>query len=184
MVGIGRPGIWSRRKRPRLESARCRTVRQRLQSRLQKSTRQRRHYAPAASPTRSGHPEERAAYRRDHGEYRRAAREIERMSQAWPTAKLGEVLRHRKEFLTIDALTSYRRAGRYLRVKASVVRSDIPGALIKTRTQQVSRAGEFLVAEIDAKVGGFGIVPESLDGSIVSSHYFLFVVHEAKLDRR
>src|SRR5205823_11367641 len=38
--------------------------------------------------------------------------------------------------------------------------------------------------EIDAKVGGFGIVPQSLNGSIVSSHYFLFVVDESKLDRR
>ena len=32
------------------------------------------------------------------------------------------------------------------------------------------------MAEIDAKVGGFGIVPEALNDSIVSSHYFLFVV--------
>jgi type I restriction enzyme S subunit len=44
--------------------------------------------------------------------------------------------------------------------------------------------GEFLVAEIDAKVGGFGIVPASLNGSLVSSHYFLFVIDEAKLERR
>ena len=58
------------------------------------------------------------------------------------------------------------------------------GALIKTKTQQVCRAGEFLVAEIDAKVGGFGIVPETLDGAIVSSHYFLFVIDESKLERR
>jgi type I restriction enzyme S subunit len=40
------------------------------------------------------------------------------------------------------------------------------------------------VAEIDAKVGGFGIVPETLDGAIVSSHYFLFGLDESKLDRR
>jgi type I restriction enzyme S subunit len=106
------------------------------------------------------------------------------MSHAWPTAKLGEVLWHRKEFITIDDVTSYRRPRVQLHVKGIVLRDDIPGALIKTKTQQVCRAGEFLVAEIDAKVGGFGIVPELLDGSIVSSHYFLFVVHEAKLDRR
>jgi type I restriction enzyme S subunit len=41
-----------------------------------------------------------------------------------------------------------------------------------------------LVAEIDAKLGGFGIVPDDLAGAIVSSHYFLFVVNEACLDRR
>jgi type I restriction enzyme S subunit len=106
------------------------------------------------------------------------------MSHAWPTVKLGEVLRHRKEFITIDDLASYRRPRVQLHVKGIVLRDDVPGALIKTKTQQICRAGEFLIAEIDAKVGGFGIVPESLDGSIVSSHYFLFAVHEAKLDRR
>ena len=102
----------------------------------------------------------------------------------WPRVKLGEVLRHRKEFITIDELTNYRRPRVQLHVQGIVLRDEVPGALIKTKKQQVCRAGEFLVAEIDAKVGGFGIVPESLNGSIVSSHYFLFVVDESKLDRR
>lgn len=98
--------------------------------------------------------------------------------------RLGELLRHRKEFITIDDLTNYKRPRVQLHVQGIVLRDDVPGALIKTKTQQVCRAGEFLVAEIDAKVGGFGIVPESLNGSIVSSHYFLFVIDEAKLNRR
>src|SRR5438552_11629567 len=106
------------------------------------------------------------------------------MTKAWPVVKLGEVLRHRKEFITIDDLTNYKRLRVQLHVQGIVLRDEVPGALIKTKTQQVCRAGEFLVAEIDAKVGGFGIVPESLDGSIVSSHYFLFVTDETKLDRR
>src|SRR5206468_6842645 len=49
---------------------------------------------------------------------------------------------------------------------------------------QVCKAGEFLVAEIDAKLGGYGIIPPDLEGAIVSSHYFLFGINEAKLDRR
>ena len=55
--------------------------------------------------------------------------------------------------------------------------------MIKTKRQQACRTGEFLVAEIDAKVGGFGIVPELLDDGIVSSHYFLYEINESKLDR-
>jgi type I restriction enzyme, S subunit len=104
--------------------------------------------------------------------------------KSWPTVRLGEVLRHRKEFITIDDLTNYKRPRVQLHVQGIVQRDEVLGALIKTKTQQVCRTGEFLVAEIDAKVGGFGIVPESLNGSIVSSHYFLFVVDESKLDRR
>jgi type I restriction enzyme S subunit len=106
------------------------------------------------------------------------------MNNPWPTVRLGEVLGHRKEFITIEDLTNYKRPRVQLHVQGIVLRDEVPGALIKTKTQQVCRAGEFLVAEIDAKVGGFGIVPELLVGSIVSSHYVLFVIDESKLDRR
>src|SRR3990170_6437773 len=45
-----------------------------------------------------------------------------------------------------------------------------------TGEQQAVLAGDLLVTEIDAKVGGFGIVPAELDGAIVSSHYFLYQI--------
>lgn len=106
------------------------------------------------------------------------------MSPVWPTRRLGEVLQHRKEFVVIDDLETYKRPRVQLHAKGIVLRDEVPGALIKTKKQQVCRAGEFLVAEIDAKVGGVGIVPPSLDGAIVSSHYFLFTLRESKLDRR
>jgi type I restriction enzyme S subunit len=71
-----------------------------------------------------------------------------------------------------------------LHAKGIVLHDTVSGAEIKTKKQQVCRTGEFLVAEIDAKIGGFGIVPPELDGSIVSSHYFLFITDETHLDRR
>lgn len=106
------------------------------------------------------------------------------MSASWPIVALGDVLAHRKEFVVIDDLQNYRRPRVQLHAQGIVLRDEVPGALIKTKKQQVCRAGEFLVAEIDAKVGGFGLVPPSLDGAIVSSHYFLFVADEVQLDRR
>jgi type I restriction enzyme, S subunit len=102
----------------------------------------------------------------------------------WPKVRLGEVLRHRKEFITIDDLITYKRPRVQLHAQGIVLRDEVPGALIKTKSQQVCRSGELLVAEIDAKVGGFGIVPDALDGCIVSSHYFLFVLDETKIHRR
>jgi type I restriction enzyme S subunit len=105
------------------------------------------------------------------------------MNRHWPKLRLGEVLRHRKEFITIDDLETYRRPRVQLHAQGIVLRDAVPGALIKTKTQQVCRAGELLVAEIDAKVGGFGIVPEALDGAVVSSHYFLFEINESRLER-
>jgi type I restriction enzyme S subunit len=97
---------------------------------------------------------------------------------------LGEVIRQRKEFIEIDDLQIYKRARVQLHAKGIVLRDIVEGNLVKTKRQQVSRAGEFLVAEIDAKVGGFGMVPDELDGAIVSSHYFLFHIDQTKLERR
>jgi type I restriction enzyme, S subunit len=106
------------------------------------------------------------------------------MRRRWPIVRLEEVLHQRKEFITIDDLTVYKRPRVKVGAQGVVLRDELAGSLIKTKTQQVCRAGEFLVAEIDAKVGGFGIVPSALEGAIVSSHYFLFVLDEKKLDRQ
>jgi type I restriction enzyme, S subunit len=67
------------------------------------------------------------------------------MKKEWPKVRLGEVLRHRKEFVTIDDLTTYRRPRVQLHAQGIVLRDEVPGALIKTKRQQVCRAGEFLV---------------------------------------
>jgi type I restriction enzyme, S subunit len=104
------------------------------------------------------------------------------MNNSWQRAPLGEAITHRKEFVRISDFESYKRCRVQLHAKGILLRDIVSGAEIKTKEQQVCRAGEFLVAEIDAKVGGFGVVPDELDGSIVSSHYFLFEVNQKKLD--
>jgi type I restriction enzyme S subunit len=101
-----------------------------------------------------------------------------------PQVPLGEVVRHRKEFIEINDLASYKRCRVQLHAKGVVLRDEVEGAAVKTKKQQVCRPDEFLVAEIDAKMGGFGIVPPELDGAIVSSHYFLFDPLRDRLDPR
>ena len=102
----------------------------------------------------------------------------------WPVVALGEVVRHRKEFVTIQPDETYSRCRVQTSARGIVLRDRVPGDAIKTKKQQVCRAGEFLVAEIDAKLGGYGIVPDELDSAIVSSHYFLFEVDERHLLQR
>jgi len=103
---------------------------------------------------------------------------------SFPMVSLREVIKHRNQFIQIDDLENYKRCRVQLHAKGIVLRDLVSGTEIKTKKQQVCRIGDFLVAEIDAKVGGFGIVPPELDGSIVSSHYFLFFIDEERLDRR
>jgi type I restriction enzyme, S subunit len=101
----------------------------------------------------------------------------------WPLVSLGKIISYRKEFVTIDDHQPYKRCRVQLGARGIVLRDVIPGSEIKTKEQQVCTAGEFLVAEIDAKHGGYGIVPSELDGAIVSSHYFLFTIDGGVLDR-
>lgn len=102
----------------------------------------------------------------------------------WPRVALGEAIWHRKEFITIDDTENYKLCRVQLHAKGVVLRSRVKGADIRTKKQQVCQSGDFLVAEIDAKMGGFGLVSDDLHGAIVSSHYFLFDVNESCIDRR
>jgi type I restriction enzyme, S subunit len=106
------------------------------------------------------------------------------MSNSYSTVPLGDVIRQRSEFIEIDDFKAYKRCRVQLHAHGIVLRDVIQGTDIKTKKQQVCHAGEFLVAEIDAKVGGFGVVPNDLDGAVVSSHYFLFDLNEDVLNRR
>jgi len=94
---------------------------------------------------------------------------------------LGEVIRHRKGSITIDDATIYKLCRVQLHRRGVVLRQHLLGAEINTKKQQVCKAGDFLVAEMDAKVGGYGFVPPELDGAIVSSHYYLFELDDSKL---
>jgi type I restriction enzyme S subunit len=104
------------------------------------------------------------------------------MNNPWPKVKLSEVITHRKEFVYIDDFSTYKRCRLQLHAKGIVLRDLVIGSELKTKEQQICRSGDFLVAEIDAKVGGYGIVSDELDGAIVSSHYFLFEVNQDRID--
>lgn len=106
------------------------------------------------------------------------------MESKYPPAKLGELLKYRKEFIKIDDVSIYKRVTAKLHSQGIFLRDEVEGLEIKTKNQQLCKSGDFLVAEIDAKVGGFGIIPEELEGAIVSSHYFLFEIDETRLNRQ
>ncbi len=94
----------------------------------------------------------------------------------WPTVRLEEVLTQRKDKILAADDVTYQRVRVALHGRGLFLRDTVKGAEIKTKTQYVVATDQFLVAEIDAKLGGMGIVPGELDGAIVSSHYFAFEI--------
>lgn len=99
----------------------------------------------------------------------------------YPILELREVISQRKEFVVIEDQLQYKRCRVQLYGNGVVLRDEVYGSAIKTKKQQLCKQDEFLVAEIDAKFGGYGIVPSSLERAIVSGHYFLFDINKQKL---
>lgn len=95
--------------------------------------------------------------------------------------KLRDFLSYRNDFVTIDNEKEYQLVTVKLHGKGIVQRERLFGSQIKTKKQQIIKYNQFLVAEIDAKVGAFGIVPKELEGAIVSGHYFLYDIDASKI---
>lgn len=98
----------------------------------------------------------------------------------WPVRRLSTHLTPRKERIRLDDDETYRRVRVSLHGRGLFLRDEVRGTEVKTKTQYLVHGGQFLVAEIDAKVGGVGVVPDHLDGAIVSSHYFAFDVDQSQ----
>jgi type I restriction enzyme, S subunit len=96
--------------------------------------------------------------------------------------KLKEVVSYRGNFFVIDDDISYKRCRVQLHRRGVVLRDVILGGEIKTKKQRLCKTNDFIVAEMDAKFGGYGVIPEELDGAIVSSHYYLYEVDTTQLD--
>ncbi len=104
------------------------------------------------------------------------------LPEGWHWAKLHEFLTQRNSWITIEEDKIYRRCTVSWYNTGVIPRDTIIGSRIHTKRQQLTQEGDFIVAEIDAKEGSFGIVKSDTAGSIVSGHYFLFTVNEL-LDR-
>jgi type I restriction enzyme S subunit len=85
------------------------------------------------------------------------------MTNNWKQINFSEIVNHRKEFITIDDLNTYKRPRVQLHARGIIIRDEITGSDIKTKSQQVCRAGEFLVAEMQ-KLGDLELFLMSLMG--------------------
>ena len=106
------------------------------------------------------------------------------MKHNWNRIPLGKVIKYRNGFITINDFQKYKLCRVQTKAQGVVLREEKEGIEIKTKEQQICKANDLIFAEMDARFGGYGIIPDELDGAIVSSHYFLYEINQAVIEKR
>ena len=96
------------------------------------------------------------------------------MKTPWQEVPLGEFLIPVREPVTVDNKKEYKQITVSLHGRGVRLRQMIMGAAIKTKNQYQAKAGRFIYSRIDARNGAFGIIPEELDGAVISGDFPTF----------
>lgn len=99
------------------------------------------------------------------------------MTEAWQQHKLGDLLTRSGEAAQPAADAEYKEITIRLWGKGVLERGRISGAAVNGR-RFIARRNQFIASRIDARNGAMGIVPESLDGALVTNDFPLFEVNQ------
>lgn len=97
--------------------------------------------------------------------------------------RIGDILSRNKTPVQVDDGTSYKQVTIRTNYKGVVLRGSQDGATILTKNQFVVSAGQFILSRIDARNGAFGIIPEELEGAIVTNDFLAFDINEDEVER-
>ena len=102
------------------------------------------------------------------------------MTKAWEQHLLGDLLTRSGEAAQPAVDAEYKEITIRLWGKGVLERGRISGAAVNGR-RFVARQNQFIASRIDARNGAMGIVPESLDGALVTNDFPLFEVNQKHL---
>ncbi|MED0678613.1 N-6 DNA methylase [Aneurinibacillus thermoaerophilus] len=88
--------------------------------------------------------------------------------------KIGQLLTRIKDTLILDDETQYKRVTIKLNHGGIYLRDIVYGKEIGTKRQFKISRGQFLLSRIDARNGAFGIVPEELEGAIITGNFWTY----------
>jgi len=103
------------------------------------------------------------------------------MGKPWPEVPLGELLRRSEDIIEIHPTERYREVTVRLWGKGVALRGEVQGDEIGAPRRFRVRAGQFILSRIDARNGALGLVPDSLDGAVVSNDFPAYNVAESRL---
>lgn len=103
------------------------------------------------------------------------------MSKAWPTVPLGDILTKSNEWIDINPEKQYQQVTVRLWGKGVVLRDEVSGVEIASSKRLVVRPQQFILSRIDARNGAFGLIPDSLDGAVVSTDFPVFTINPLRI---
>lgn len=98
-----------------------------------------------------------------------------------PVVKIGDVLSQVNKPILLENDVLYTRITVRLFNKGIVERDKVYGSEIGTKKQFKIFKGQFVISKIDGKSGAFGLLPEDLDGAIVTQDFPVFEVNVNKV---
>ncbi len=104
------------------------------------------------------------------------------MNATWPTIPLGDVLRRSERTIPLDSETTYKEVTVRMNGKGVVERRQVKGIEIAADRRYKAKSGQFIISRIDARNGASGLVPDELNGAVVTNDFPLFDVAEDRLD--
>ncbi|TRO86736.1 restriction endonuclease subunit S [Glycocaulis profundi] len=97
------------------------------------------------------------------------------------TITIDKFLTKSEDWVPVIPDASYKQITARLWGKGLTLRGEVPGSAIAAARQICAKAGQFLISRIDARHGAFGIVPEELDGALVSNDFPCFDIDASKV---
>lgn len=98
------------------------------------------------------------------------------------TYNIGDFLKRIKRPIELEDDKEYKLVTIKLHHNGVTLRGMKKGSEIKSKMYEV-KAGDFILSGIDARNGAFGIVPEELDGAIVTNDFWYFDIDENIIDK-
>lgn len=98
----------------------------------------------------------------------------------WPSVPLGELLKPSSDRVQLDPDQTYAQVTARLWGKGLALRGLVKGSEIAAAQQNRVSTNQFVISKIDARHGAFGLVPEELDGAVVSTDFPAFDVDSEK----
>jgi type I restriction enzyme S subunit len=104
------------------------------------------------------------------------------MANLWQMVPLGQLLAQSEEMTEIRPDRRYRQVTVRLWGEGVVLRDEVSGTRISAKKRRVARVEQFILSRIDARNGAFGLVPQPLDGAVVSNDFPAFNVNRKRLE--